>query len=264
VSNGIDSNGRFTAIGLLYGRIRLVTGIGQGEKNVVVRVGNSAVRIPEGDIGADYAVDPSSPGKQSTTLPQLRIFNFRGNAEVHPFIPGNNTLKPLPVAKIESLSVEIDPPLIYAGRRPLEGDITGFWSRNNFTGYPPIPLPDTALPDLFPAAVQPAPVLPEPEAAAAGEVQEEIEPRKEYLDLAGWQAEMKWYKKTYRQKSALLIAGFALTAIGVGAQAYAYTQFDTERDSLARTIHFSSYASLGLGLLSVLAGTLYDPLVPLD
>jgi hypothetical protein len=256
VYNGFDGNSRFTDIGLLYGRIRLVTGIGQGEKTVVIRAGNNSVRIEEGDIGADYAIDPASLERHPTAVPALKISSFRGSAEVHPFLPGTDTLKPLPVAKTESLSVEINPPLIYAGRKALDENIVGFWNRNNFAGFPPIPMPDTTLPDLTPAP----PVLPEPVTVVIAAEKPEEEP----LDLNGWQAEMNWYKKAYRQKSAFLIAGFVLTAIGVGAQVYAYTQFNTEQDSLARTIYFSGYASLGLGFLSLLAGTLYDPLVPLD
>jgi hypothetical protein len=264
VYNGFDANGRFTDIGLLYGRVRLVTGIGQGEKTVVIRAGNNAVRIQEGDIGADYAVDPASLGSHLAVLPLLTIFNFKGSAEVHPFIPGIDTLKPLPVGEIESLSVEISPPLIYAGRKPLEGDIIGFWNRGNFAGFPPVPMPDTTLPELSPAPVVQQAPPPEVVMVTAEEPEKAAEPRQEDLDLAAWQAEMKWYKKAYRQKSALLITGFALAVIGAGAQIYAYTQFDTPRDSLARTIHFSAYAPLGLGLLSLLAGTAYDPLVPLD
>jgi hypothetical protein len=262
VYNGFDANGRFTDLGLLYGRIRLVTGTGLGEKTVVLRAGNISVRMNEGDMGADFAIDPAFHLGQAAALPQLTLYNFRGSAEAHPFIGGNDTLKPLPLTKAESLSLEINPPFIYSGRRPLEEDIIGFWKRNNFIGYPPLPMPDTTLPELFPVMAQQAPAEPVPVVEIPVVV--ELEPQAEDLDLGGWQAEMNWYKKAYRHKTAFLVAGFALTVIGVGAQTYAYTQFDGERDSLARTIYYSSYGSIGLGLLSFLAGTLYNPLVPLD
>jgi hypothetical protein len=255
VYNGFDRNGGFTDLGLLYGRIRLVSGTGWSERTAVVRAGNISVRLLNGDFGVDFAVDPAYLGGLVATAPLLTVYNFRGNAEIHPFMPGNDTQKPIPIAKAESITVEVNPPLVYTGRVPLERDIVDFWRRHNFVGHAPLSMPYTSLFDLFPE-VQVALVEPVPAPAP--------EPRKEGLDLAGWQAEMGWYQKAYRHKTAFLIAGIALTVIGTGAQIYACTQFYSERDSLAKTLYYSSYAPLGLGLLSILGGTLYNPLVPLD
>jgi len=157
VYNGYDSNGGFADLGLLYGRVRVVTGMGWGSKTVVLRAGNTSVRLDEGDIGADFAVDPASEGGQAAAVPLLRVYNFKGSVVAHPFVPGNDTVKPIPVAKAEYLTIEINPPLIFTGQRPLERDIVSFWNTHNFAGSSPIRMPDTALDDFPPAVVQAVP-----------------------------------------------------------------------------------------------------------
>jgi hypothetical protein len=245
VYNGFDESGRFTDISLLYGRVRLVSGNGEGSRISVIRAGNSSVRISEGDLGADYAVDPR-PGRGDASRPVLRVYSFRGKAEVFPFIPGGAPVQAVNLEEGETVLIELNPPLVYAERGPLEKDILLFWNTYNFNGSSLMARPDTELPGVS----QDEPLQ---------KITVQDIPVQEKMRDAALQEEMA--RKARRRKTALLTAGFSLTAAGAAAQGIAFARPGGAGDTLVRRIHYTAYVPLGVGLFSLLAGILYNPAV---
>lgn len=245
VYNGFDESGRFTDVALLYGRIRLVSGNGEGSKTSVIRAGTSSVRMPEGDLGADYAVPRS--GRGDAGRPVLKVYSFRGRAEVFPFIPNGAPAQAVNLEERETVLMELNPPLVYAERRALEKDILLFWSTHNFEGLSPLARPDTELPGVL----QDSPLR---------EIAVQDIPVQEKVPDAALRAETA--RKAMRRKTALLTAGLSLTAAGVAAQGIAFARPGGAEDALVRRIHYTAYVPLGIGLFSILAGILYNPAVP--
>ncbi|MDR1566130.1 MAG: hypothetical protein LBS48_02460 [Treponema sp.] len=245
VYNGFDESGRFTDAALLYGRIRLVSGNGEGSKTSVIRAGTSSVRIPEGDLGVDYAVSRS--GRGDASRPALKVYSFRGRAEVFPFIPGGAPAQAVNLEEGETVLMELNPPLVYAERRPLEKDILFFWNTYNFEGPSPLARPDTELSGVL----QDRPLR---------EITVQDIPVQEKVLDAALQGEMA--RKARRRKTALLTAGFSLTAAGVTAQGIAFARPGGIDGTLVRRMHYTAYVPLGIGLFSILAGILYNPAVP--
>ena len=156
VYNGIDENGRFADLRLLYGRMRVVTGRTSAAErdflneihSIVIRAGEISARITEGDMGADYIL---VPGEADSGLhPLFSLYSFRGSAEVFTYgqeRTGSNSspIRRLTAQKGESLVLDISAALIFAERMPVSGEIVNYWSFHNFAGSPPIPMPDTAI-----------------------------------------------------------------------------------------------------------------------
>jgi len=231
VYNGYDASGRFTDLSLLYGRIRVLSGGGDA---VVVRVGNTSVRVAGGDTGIDYVVTPQSAS------PILQVYNFRGAAEAHPYLSdARDAVQVITLDAGESLTVEIRPPLIATTRRPLDRGIIDFWIDHDFSGVPPLPMPVSILPALAAAldaggdsaAPEPAPL--EPPAAGAG------------------------LQKIDKWKRVLLISGLAVAAAGAVAQSAAsFGLVRSQTDSVTTVVYIGGLGVLGIGLGAVLTGAL--------
>jgi hypothetical protein len=248
--NGYDLSGRFADFGLLYGRIRLVSGTGGGNKTVVVRSANISVRIEEGDLGIDYVMEPLARGRGGTPKPMLSLYGFGGKAEVFPF-PSEGSpvqagdIKSIVVGKGEFLFLEIASPMVFAERKALAGDIIDFWERHNFSGTPPLAMPPVTLPGI-PGGTEVTQAPPEvPEAV----VQDNPFDSVDYPALTRARA----------VKNTALVTGLLLTAGSVTVQGLAYSKFDTKNDALARNLFTAAFAPMGVGIFTILAGILYNP-----
>jgi hypothetical protein len=248
VFNGYASPGRFADFGLLYGRIRLVSGTGGGAGTAVVRSANISVRIEEGDLGIDYVMEPPAHGRGGMPRPLLRLYDFSGRAEVFPFPSGSSPVQAGEIQSIlvrekEALFLEIASPMVFAERKPLDRDIIDFWRLHNF-GTPPLAVPPAALPEISGEAIAETPAE-VPEAA----VPDNLFNSQDYLALSRARA----------VKNTALVTGILLTAASVTAQGLAYSEFDTGNDAFARNVFTAAFAPMGVGIFTILTGIFYNP-----
>jgi hypothetical protein len=242
VYNGFDENGRFTDMALLYGRIRLVSGNGTGSRITVIRAGNASVRIPNGDLGVDYVIDPALGG-EGNSRPLLRVYNFQGNVEVFPFVPGA-AVSAISLGEGESVLLEINPPVVYAERGPMDREILLFWSRHPFEGLSFLSRDKAAVPEIS--------LLTERESSEG--TTGDLAARKENEKAAG----LTGYKAS-RAKTALLGIGLGLTVAGAAAQGIAFAQYSGGNERFGRLLHYTGYVPLSMGLASLLWGTIHNP-----
>lgn len=246
VYNGFDETGKFTDLGLLYGRMRVIT---NGRNSVVVRSGGVSARIDDGDLGIDYFVRPD--GSVSQQQPIHRYHVFRGSTEVFNYGQGGALIsfgssRSLAAVKGESLTLDISSSYTFAERKPLNRDAVAFWRLNNFSGTPPLFMPNTTIEEALPEVVSAAPIIeyivttPEPEVIIV-------------------HAPAQSSRRDNRAKNTLLSLGFFLTASSAAVQGVAYYQPDFFPDNTARDLYTWSYVPLGLGLLSTLVGILINP-----
>jgi hypothetical protein len=251
VFNGYDGSPvRFADFGLLYGRIRLVSGTGGGDQTVVVRSANIAVRIDEGDLGIDYVMEPIAHGRGGVPRPMFRLYGFSGTAEVFPFPSGNSLIQAGEIQSIvvkekESLFLEIASPMVFAERRALDRDIIDFWRHHNFYGIPPLAMPSVALPTTPGEAA----VTEVPAEVSGNVIPDNLFNSQDYLALS----------RARRVKNTVLVTGLLLTAASITAQGLAYSQFDTGNDAFARKVFTIAFAPMGAGIVTILTGILYNP-----
>ena len=259
--NGIDGSGNYTELVLLYGRIRVVSGIyntgGTAYTPALIRAGNVSVRIENGDLGLDYTVDPGI--QYSAPVPVLRICTFRGRADIYQYGRDGANInfggaQFLTVANRESLKIDINPPYTYAERKSLDRDMLVYWNEHNFSGSSPLPMPDTEIAGLIetPPVYVPSPEPPLPA---------QIQAADSALVFQPGTVQEKIVRARSRQKNIVLIAGLTLTLGSFGAQLIT-SGYDLSVEGTARNIHKTAYATLGLGALITLAGILYSPLPP--
>jgi hypothetical protein len=250
VFNGYDSSGHFADLGLLYGRIRLVSGTGRGNKTSVVRSANISIRIEEGDVGIDYVMEPLSYGRGGMPKPMLRLYDFSGRAEVFPFPSGGSPVQAREIQSIvvrekESLFLEVASPMVFAERKALTKDIIDFWEYHAFSGIPPLAVSSVALPGISgETAVTHVPVE-VPEAAAPDNP---FIPRDQFA-----------LSRARTVKNTALVTGLLLIAGSAAAQGLAYSKFDTGEDAFARNMFTASFAPMGVGVFTVLTGIFYNP-----
>jgi hypothetical protein len=250
VFNGYDSPGRFADFGLLYGRIRLVSGTGGGSRVAVVRSANVSVRIDEGDFGIDYVMEPLAHGRGGMPRPTLRLYDFSGRAEVFPFPSGSSPVQAGEIQSIlvrerESLFLAIASPMVFAERKPLDRDIIDFWRHHNFYGTPPLAMPSVALPEI-------------PEETAVTEAPAEV-PEAVTPDNLFNSQDYSALSRARMVKNTALVTGFFLTAASITAQGLAYSEFDTGNDAFARNVFTAAFAPMGVGIFTILAGIFYNP-----
>jgi len=271
IYNGIDGNGKFADLGLLYGRIRLVTGSGTnsagtysaGMYSVVIRCEGISARIKQGDFGLDYILDPGN--RNPSPRPLFRLYAFRGGAEVFSYGQGGSPVsfggaRSLTVEGGGCLSLDVSPSYTYAERKPLGRDISDYWRLHNFAGYPPLSLPDTAIAaasegsspgsagETGPGNANSPSTVRSPGTAEAAVPDQ----------LAGTVRE-QGSTKSNPNKQAALITGLILTASSLAVQGFCYSQLGTSNDARARSYYTAAYVPLGVGLASILAGILFNP-----
>jgi hypothetical protein len=239
VYSGFDKNGHFSELSLLYGRIRLITGEGEGSV-LVIRSGSASVRIGGGDIGVDYML---SPGKGGTPKPLLRVYNFGGSAEVFSFIPGGAALpgstERISLKDNESLSLETVTPLVFAERKPIDKAILEVYRNNGFEGVPPLPMPRSSLSSFL----EDDDSLP---GVASGS--------NESFPFNSWD-----YHQAYQKKTGALTAGLVIAASALLVQGLALNAYHSGGGEFARVAYQAAYMPLGAGLMTLMAGILYKP-----
>jgi hypothetical protein len=250
IFNGYDSPGRFVDFGLLYGRIRLVSGTGGGNRTAVVRSANVSVRIDEGDLGIDYVMEPFAHGRGGAPRPILRLYDFSGRAEVFPFPSGSSPVQAGEIQSIlvrekESLFLEIASPMVFAERKVLDREIIDFWRLHNFYGTPPLAMPSVTLPEI-------------PGETAVTEVPAEV-PGTVIPDNLFSSQDYRALSRARTVKNTVLVTGLLLTAASLTAQGLAYSEFDTGNDAFARNVFTAAFAPMGAGIFTLLTGIFYNP-----
>jgi len=260
VYNGIDSSGGFVDLGLLYGRIRVVTGDGAGAGPIVVRSGGISSRTEAGDMGVDYVLEPGD--RNSVPRPLFRIHAFRGSAEVfpygrggpQPYFGGAQTVR---AAEGESLTLDISSSFTFAEKKPLSRDTADYWTLYNFTGFSPLPMPFTSIITVHetPVTLEPAPAPSSgsvaPVTVEAASITVPYEP-----DTANQHLPTLTYNKT---KNVGLVLGLALTFASVAVQSATYYLYDIQTDRTANVIFTAAQIPLSVGILTTLGGILYNP-----
>ena len=272
VYNGIDETGRFEDLGLLYGRMRVVTG--SGASSVVVRSGVVSARLGRGDFGVDYLLEPGE--LNSAPRPLFNIHVIKGNTEVFPYGMGSGSTvfgvgNSLDVYEGEGLFLDISSFHTFAEKKSLGYDVLRFWNDHNFAGSPPLAMPDTQIavgepPSDAPAAsstVISSTVIPSPDSPAT------VYPSAESLPEASPSAPIEYtppepirtpVAASNRGKNITLALGLFLTASSVALQVVSNPQFDLfNNKDLAKNLNNVSYVSLGAGLITTLVAILYNP-----
>ena len=242
IYNGINESGMFADMGLLYGRVRVLsegTGFDGGIRSVVIRCGGVASRVTQGDIGVDYIL---APGLFAATLPQFRLDAFGGSAEVFPH--GIGAAQALAVEEGESLFLDMSTAHLFVERGPLRSDIVAYW---NFRD---------------PAAFPPAPDIPEIPAAPIAVIVEEI-PEVTVLPVFQIRPEPSVPEPvvTRNRGRGLLWLGLGLMVGSVAIQGAARHAPDVfPGDSIdVNMVRYGAYGSFGLGALISLVGILRTP-----
>ncbi|MDR2150739.1 MAG: hypothetical protein LBO67_08035 [Spirochaetaceae bacterium] len=227
---------------LLYGRIRIVTGL-QPEP-LVIQVHNAYINFPGGDIDIDFLYDPTVV--QADPTPLVRLYCFSGYAQLIPAAAGaaDDTV-PLSVNAGESLSYQIRSTFSYVEQKPVDEHILTYWERNQFKGSTTLRLPRTTLPSFGP---------PEPETRI------EWIPQIEYVPVM---PNYDPYLKAARGKNIALIVGILGVAAGITVHFLPFTALDQHvpLDGIPTLSwrDFGSYAALGIGGISLLVSLFINP-----
>jgi len=270
VYNGIDETGRFEDLGLLYGRMRVVTG--NGANSTVVRSGVVSARMGRGDFGLDYLLEPG--GLNSAPRPLFNLHALKGDSEVFPYGMGRGstvfgTGNSLDVYEGESLFLDISSFHTFVEKKQLDYGIQSFWNDHNFAGSPLLPVQDTRIvvgeppsespvisssvflpPDDSPSGGFPS-AAPVPSAPSEGLI--------EYMPPEPLQS-VKSSTANNRGKNITLALGLFLTASSVALQVVSNPQFDLfSNKELAKNLNNVSYVSLGAGLITTLVAIIYNP-----
>ena len=244
VYNGVDETGKFADLGLLYGRIRVVTG---GIYPLVIRSGGVSARIEDADVGVDYFLEPGS--WNSSLQPLFRLYVFRGGAELFPYGRGGTSAyfgggQSLTVGAGECLSLDISSSYTFAERTTVNRDIQDYWKLHYFEGSPPQPMPDTAIAGLL----QDLPASPADEDTAV-----------KYVPIVPSGGEKQPATINNRGKNICLAVGLALTVGSVVVQGVSFFQYEKYSERKYRDLFYWAYPSLGVGLITTLAGIIYNP-----
>ena len=244
VYNGVDATGGFVDLGLLYGRIRVITGDKGGTGPVVVRSGGVSSRIEAGDFGADYILEPG--GRNAVPRPLFRVHVFRGGVELFPYGRGGpqpffGEAKTLTVTEGESLLLDISSSFTFAEKNTISREAADYWILYNFEGAPPLVMPVT---DIIPAGEKPAD-------SAESDTAVPFEP-----PASGHHLPEVTGGKT---RNIPLIAGLALAFTSAAVQAVTYHAFDIQSNRTANAVFTASQIPLGVGLIMALGGLFYNP-----
>jgi len=253
VYNGIDSNGGFVDLGLLYGRIRIVTGDRMGSGPVVVRSGGVSSMLEAGGLGVDYILEPGD--RNAVPRPFFRLHAFSGDVDVFPYGRGGpqpyfGEAQTLSVAEGESLLLDVSSAFTFAEKKPLSHETLNYWTLHDFAGSPPLPMPATGIAiGSPPSEVEPevdVPAAPVPAEAVVHPVPEA--PRRHLPQTIN-----------NRAKNTGLALGLVLAFAAVATQGVTYHMYDVHNDRTANIVFNAAYVPLGVGLITALGGLLYNP-----
>ena len=273
--NGFDETGKFADFGLLYGRIRVVTGKA-AEMNtasagvpaavpgtVAIRSGGISTLLGLGDFGVDYMLENN--GRNSAPRPVFRLYVFRGSAEVSPYgkggtSPGFGAAQALSLGNRESLSLDVSSSYTYAEKKSVEAGIVDYWRLHNFAGIPPVSAaPDTALNLLQDSTPGKQEELSGAVSGSAGQDQGPVQVQADTVNFPppGEQGAADITRGS--SKNTILALGLFLTVASVIVQGASYHVFDAPNSHGGRIFYNAAYVPLGLGLLTTLTGILYNP-----
>ena len=250
---GIDENGKFIDLGILYGRIRIIPGNEDGSNTpLVVRSGGITARMDEGDFGIDYFLNASM--LNAALQPNFCIYSFRGRAEIFPYGTGGaqayfGSSQALALDPGEALTVDVSSSSTFAERKPYGPEIVTYWNLHPFSGVAQDQgYAFSAEEDSVPITIMPQIVFdPLPDVS-------------QNTPLAPFGiAQDKPVAKRGIQKNHMLILGLFLTFTAAAVQGVSYYVFDAPGNDIARGIFSAAYVPLGLGMLATLTGILYNP-----
>jgi hypothetical protein len=238
VYNGTGTDGASASFSLLYGRIRVIRGAGEGNRNLTVQSGNGVVYVREGDFGLDYILRPGlSITGSGIGRPLLRIYGFSGTVDLIPLPVREDSGPPvrtgerarIRVNEGEALAMEILlSGLSFTERKSLDRDIIDYWLDHNFKGVPPLNMPKTALSFFFDP-------LPAPDHQIV------YEP-----------PDYSAFIKANRIRNGGIAAGLLFSSVGIGLQSYAYYRMISGSSAPVDSLIYAGYANLGLGFLTLL------------
>ena len=258
IYNGIDETGKFMDLGLLYGRVLILSGSAAnsgGIHSLVIRSGGISTRIEDADVGVDYLLAPG--GGSASMRPLCRVYVFRGRAGIFPYGRGGSAAffggaQSLALEAGECLSVDISPSHTFTEKTAVSRDITNYWGAHYFAGSPPQPMPTPVMPgDLPEFSVFEGSALVSPPVNDTVISYVPIEPVN-----AG---QKKVPAMSYRGKNICLAIGLAMTVGSVAAQGIFHYQYVAHGDRKYRDLFTFTYPILSVGLVSTLVGILYNP-----
>jgi hypothetical protein len=275
VYTGTDERGRFNDLNLQYGNLRVVTGNGQGIRDVVVRMGNIVARLPNGDTGLQFDLVPPSESRVGGAIrPLLKIYEFAGSMEIFAFPTGQSPGASfydgpsIKINELEMLTLELTAPLIFTERKALEQRDLAFWEANKFAGTSLVAMPDTALPVPKGSQAASGGLTRVPSSQSSGG-QSSGESSGEHPSLGGAQIRSISTRVDYAPikrglliKNIILGAGLGVTAVSAAVQGFAAMNFDGPSGDSMRTAHNIGYIPLGIGIAAILVGIIYNPPIP--
>jgi len=251
IYNGFDENGKFTDLGLLYGRVLAVTGnteFSAGVRSLVIRSGGITTRIEDADVGVDYFLESGN----TSLRPLNRVYVFRGRAEIFPYGRSGTSAyfggaPSLALDVRECLSLDISPSYTFSEKTAISRDIVNYWGVHYIAGSPPQPLPDTVIaadiPEFSSVSEQ---VLVQPPATVISYTP--IDP-----------VDQKRPASINRSKNICLATGLVLTAGALGAQGFFHYKYSDHAEQKYRNLFDFTYPVLAAGLITTLVGIVYNP-----
>jgi hypothetical protein len=134
--------GGFPAVELLYGRLRLVSGI-TSDRIVSVVGGASQAEFRDADAGVDYVIPSRS---SASSQPVLMVHMFRGSGELLPLRESMLNVSRLPLRDGQTMAAEFNTPFSYVERRSLDADVVNYWDSRGFSDAAPLAIPGVFLP----------------------------------------------------------------------------------------------------------------------
>jgi hypothetical protein len=239
-----EEKGGSPSIELLYGRIRLVSGIASG-RIVSVLGGASQAEFKNADAGIDYMILSKS---SASSQPVLMVHMFRGSGELLPVRESLLDLSRLPLRDGQTMMAEFNTPLSYVERRSLDADVINYWDRRGFSGAAPLAIPGVLLPRTE--------SIPKTEESGISFTLEPVQDTSEGMkDTAAL---------LLRNKKIGIGIGLLFVAAGIGMQAFSACGNDLFGDAFlsrdAKTfLSAGAYSSMGLGSVFLLSLVLNDP-----
>jgi hypothetical protein len=246
-------------ITILYGRIRVVTGVYAPAPAVTIAAGNGIAGVQSGDFCFDFVILPvDSPNDQEILKPKLQVYDFRGESDIA--LTGNDwrgnvstvlsdNLPVIQVNERELVSVEVNSALALIERKSFGRDIIEYWTQYNFRGNPPIALPNTTLTVEEPVTVV---LVPNNEPPPR---RRRRNPRPEYTFTE---------TQTYltQIKNSLIIGGLSLVVTGIASQATSYAILNRSDPANARTQANIGFIPIGLGISAIITSLFFNPAFP--
>jgi hypothetical protein len=237
-------------IGLIYGRLRVVTNPG-GENLVIQTGGNSQANINlsseyVSDVNVDYTIlSDLLQGGSGQINPRLQIHVFRGQADLS-MQGSEGARRNITVKEFDWISLDNNAPFSLVERKSLNPEIIDYWDRYQFAGTPSAAAPDTGLPDRA--------------RFGSSRGAESVRPPRSGDSLSIFPRE-----RIGLIKNGVVIGGTVFIAAGMSLQFYSYinaSSKDAGKAERAATTNWVSYIPLSVGLVSLITSLFINPAIP--